>query len=159
MGGLVIGLLSALPIVSAGNLCCCLWVVLGGVTAAYLLQQGQLDPITAGEGALVGLMAGGVGAFCYLLVSIPVTILVSPLERAIMERLSQASGQMPPEIRGYMDGAAGVAVKLVLGFLFMLFASPAFGSLGGLLGATLFRKPAPTASEPLGTSAGPGSSD
>lgn len=159
MGGLVIGLLSALPIVSAGNLCCCLWVLLGGVTAAYLLQQGQLDPITGADGALVGLMAGGVGAFCYLLVSIPVTIVVSPLERALMERLYQAGGGMPPEVRGYMDGAAGAAVKLVLGFLFMLFASPAFGALGGLFGATLFRKAQPPAPLSSGTSQGPGSSD
>jgi hypothetical protein len=50
---------------------------------------------------------------------------------------------MPPEFRGYLDGAAGTAVRLVLGFLFMLFASPAFATLGGLLGVALIRKPAP----------------
>jgi hypothetical protein len=32
-GGLVMGVLSALPIVSAGNWCCCLWVVSGGLVA------------------------------------------------------------------------------------------------------------------------------
>ena len=52
------GVLSALPLVAAGNLCCCLWVVSGGVVAAYLLQQNQSAPITPGDGALVGLLAG-----------------------------------------------------------------------------------------------------
>jgi len=37
LGGTFLGILSALPIVSAANLCCCLWVVAGGVLAAYLL--------------------------------------------------------------------------------------------------------------------------
>ena len=41
IGGLVIGVLSALPFISAGNCCCCLWFVTGGVLAAYLMQQNQ----------------------------------------------------------------------------------------------------------------------
>ena len=62
IGGVVMGVLSALPIITAGNVCCCLWVVSGGVVAAYLLQQNQTTPITPGDGALVGLLAGLVGA-------------------------------------------------------------------------------------------------
>ena len=48
LGGVFIGVLSALPIVSAGNLCCCLWVLSGGALAAYLLQQNQ--PVPADHG-------------------------------------------------------------------------------------------------------------
>ena len=61
IGGLVMGVLSALPIVAAGNLCCCLWIISGGVVAAYLLQQNQSAPVTPGDGALVGLLAGMAG--------------------------------------------------------------------------------------------------
>ena len=57
-GGLFIGVLSALPLVNAGNCCCCLWVICGGLLAAYLRQQSSPLPIDAAEGALVGLMAG-----------------------------------------------------------------------------------------------------
>ena len=46
IGGLVMGVLSALPIISAGNVCCCLWVVSGGAIAAYLFQQERAAPIT-----------------------------------------------------------------------------------------------------------------
>ena len=56
------GVLSALPLINAGNVCCCLWVVSGGVVAAYVLQQNQTAPITPGDGALVGLLAGLIGA-------------------------------------------------------------------------------------------------
>ena len=52
------GVLSALPIISAGNACCCLWVVTGGFVAAYLFQQNRAAPITPADGALVGLLAG-----------------------------------------------------------------------------------------------------
>src|SRR4051794_36719437 len=86
-GGLVMGVLSALPIVSAGNLCCCLWIVSGGVVAAYLLQQNQPAPITQGDGALVGLLAGLAGAFVYLVLSIPITLLVAPMQRQVLARL------------------------------------------------------------------------
>jgi hypothetical protein len=142
LGGVVIGVLSALPIVAAGNLCCCLWVVCGGVLAAYLLQQNQTAPLTAGDGAVVGLLAGVVGAFVSLLLSIPITIFIAPLERQFLEQLS-SSGNVSPEMRGYMSGAGGTSILLVVSFLFMLFAGPIFSMLGGLLGAAIFRKPLP----------------
>src|SRR5262245_48026420 len=99
IGGLVMGVLSALPFVSAGNVCCCLWVIVGGMVAAYVLQQNQTTPIAPGDGALVGLLAGLVGAFVQLIVSIPITLLVGPMERAMVQRVVEMTGNMPPEIR------------------------------------------------------------
>ena len=61
VGGVIMGVLSALPFVAGGNLCCCLWVVSGGAIAAYLFQQNQSTPIATGDGALVGLLAGLIG--------------------------------------------------------------------------------------------------
>ena len=78
-GGLVAGVLSALPIISAGNFCCCLWVVGGGAVAAYVLQQNTAAPVTPGDGALAGLLAGLVGAFVHLFLSIPLTLVMAPM--------------------------------------------------------------------------------
>jgi hypothetical protein len=153
-GGLVMGVLSALPIISAGNLCCCLWVVGGGVVAAYALQQRHAAPITPGDGALVGLMAGIVGAFVSLLLSIPISFLVAPMERQIVQRVLENSGNMPPEFREMMERYssgdvrvtfAANAVRLVIGLILMLFLGAIFSTLGGLLGAMIFRKPQPPA--------------
>ena len=139
-GGLVMGVLSALPIVSAGNLCCCLWVASGGVVAAYLLQQGQSAPITQGDGAIVGLMAGIVGAFVYLLLSIPITLLIAPVQRMLLEQLVERAGTMPPDFREYVGSYAGGVIGLTIGFVFMVFMGTVFSTVGGLLGAAIFRK-------------------
>jgi hypothetical protein len=143
VGGAVIGVLSALPIVAAGNLCCCLWVVSGGVVAAFLLQQNQPAPISAGDGAVVGLLAGLAGAFIYLALSIPISILLAPMEQAMMRRLAETAGTMPPEFRNYVSGFIGRTISLALGFVAMLVAGAVFATLGGLLGAAIFatRKP------------------
>ena len=50
-GGLFIGVLSALPLVNAGNCCCCLWVLMGGALAVYLRQQNSPYSVPASEGA------------------------------------------------------------------------------------------------------------
>jgi hypothetical protein len=150
-GGLVIGVLSALPIVSAGNLCCCLWVVSGGVVAAYVLQQGQSAPITQGDGAVVGLLAGVVGAFLYLLLSIPITLLIAPVQRMLLDRLIERAGTMPPEFRSYVNSYVGGAIGIMIGFMFMIVVGSAVSTLGGLLGAAIFRKPLPSGPDDQGS--------
>jgi hypothetical protein len=140
IGGLVVGVLSALPLISAANICCCLWVVSGGVAASYLLQQDRAAPITLSDGALVGLMAGIIGAFVSLALSIPITIALAPFQQRVIEQLIN-SGTLPPDFQDYMSGAVGGTVGLAIGFVFMLIAGIIFGTLGGLLGAAIFRKP------------------
>jgi len=145
------GVLSALPIVAVGN-CCCLWVVGGGVVAAYVFQQNQAAPIAPGDGALVGLLAGLVGAFVQLVVSIPINILVAPMEQAMLQRVIEIAGSMPPEMRDAIErysnvqGQGGVAlllVKQVVGLMIWLFVGAIFSTIGGLLGALVFRKQTP----------------
>jgi hypothetical protein len=139
VGGLVMGVLSALPLVAAANLCCCLWVISGGVVAAYVLQQNQPAAITANDGAIVGLMAGLVGAVVYLIVSIPVTIIVTPFERALVERLLRNTGREFPAAMGTF----GIAFRIIVGFVFMLCAGAIFSTLGGLLGVAIFKRHPP----------------
>ena len=76
-------MLSALPFITSVNVCCCLWVVSGGLVAAYLLQEREPNPIQVGDGALVGLLAGLIGAFVNVVLSIPITLLLAPMQRAV----------------------------------------------------------------------------
>jgi len=148
------GVLSALPIVSAGNFCCCLWVISGGAVAAYLFQQNQTTPITPGDGALVGLLAGLVGAFVQLMVAIPVGVLIAPMERAMLQRVIEIAGSMPPEMRDAIErysntqGEGGIVllvVKQVVSLMVWLCVGAVFSTIGGLLGALVFKKPTPPA--------------
>jgi len=143
IGGLVLGVLSGLPIVSGGNVCCCLWLVVGGVVAAYLLQQNQSTAITPGDGAVVGLLAGVIGAFVYLVVSIPVGILLAPFEQRLYERLIQSMENVPPQLRGYAGGPAGVGLRTAIGFMLILVLGAIFSTLGGVIGAAIFAKKTP----------------
>jgi len=97
------GVLSALPIVSAGNICCCLWVISGGLVAAYVFQQNQTAPISASDGALVGLLAGIFGALIHTAASIPIDLVIGPMQRAMMQRLLDMAGTMPSDMRDMFD--------------------------------------------------------
>jgi hypothetical protein len=136
VAGLVIGLLSSIPVVQAANYCCGLWLFGGGLLAAYLLQQGQAAPITANDGALVGLQAGLVGFVVSLL---------------LLGAMYWSAGWMAPDYlhnivdlldgwrieRPDQEGGRGAlfAFRLVLAFIFSLIVPP----IGGLLGVALFR--------------------
>jgi hypothetical protein len=137
------GVLTGLPIVSAGNLCCCMWVIAGGVIAAYVLQQNEPTPITPGDGAIVGLLAGIVGAFVYLIISVPISFLIAPMERTIVQRFVERMGDMPPEFREFASRGLGTGLRLMVGFLFWLVVGTGFSTVGGLIGQAIFQKKVP----------------
>jgi hypothetical protein len=151
VGGVVMGVLSALPIVSVGNACCCLWVVSGGIIAAYMLQQNQTIPITPGDGALVGLLAGLFGALVQAVLSVPITLVVGPMERELVQRILDMAGNIPPDLRDALErysrggGRFGLMmlVSRMIAFMFWVCVGAVFSTLGGLLGAAMFRKPGP----------------
>ena len=146
------GVLSALPIISVGNACCCLWVISGGIVAAYLYQQNTTTPMTPADGALVGLLAGLIGALVQVVVKIPIDILVAPMEQAMVQRVLDM-GTLPPEVHDMLDrygrgprgGAAFFILGRIVGLMFWVFVGGIFSTLGGLIGALLFKKPAPAA--------------
>ena len=146
------GVLSALPFVSVGNFCCCLWVVSGGVVAAYVLQTNSAEPITPSDGALVGLLAGLTGAVIHLVLSIPIDLVMAPFERTVAQRIIDMTGN--PDMRdmllrysqqGPMGGVIGLILRKFIGLVVMAFAGGVFSTIGGLIGAMVFRKTDPVA--------------
>jgi hypothetical protein len=136
------GVLSALPLISVGNLCCCLWVISGGVAAAYVLQQGQPQPITPADGAFVGFLSGLAGAVVYLVISLPVEVVVGPMEREMMRRFIEGMSGVE-NFRDYANRAdlVGTPLRVFLGFVMMLFVGAVFSTVGGVIGSLLFKKP------------------
>jgi hypothetical protein len=146
VGALVMGVLSSLPLISVANLCCCLWVISGGVAAAYVLQQGQPEPITPADGAFVGFLSGLGGAVVYLVIAVPLELTIGPMEREMMRRWVENMGGAEG-FRNYAERADLVSapVRALLGFVMMLFVGAIFSTIGGLLGALMFKKaPLPT---------------
>jgi len=142
-GGLFIGVLSALPLVNAGNCCCCLWVLMGGALAVYLRQQNSPYSVPASEGALVGLLAGLIGGVVAGVLSIPLQAMTSGFQHQILERILASNPDMPTEARDAMERwATGYALRTV-GALINVVVFTVFGMLGGLLGVAVFKKNAP----------------
>jgi len=142
---LVIGVLSALPVINIAN-CCCAWILLGGGLAAYLMQQNDPEPITVGDGASVGLLAGVVGAFVWLVLIIPISTALAPFQGQMMQRALHNATEMAPEARAFLEGLSSgpvVGIGLVFSFFVMLCISSVFGLFGGLFGTLMFRKSAP----------------
>jgi hypothetical protein len=146
LAGVVLGVLSSLPLVSAGNCCCGLWFVTTGVLAAWLMQQNQPFPITLGDGALAGLVAGVIGALVWAILFVPLQVVTGVWQRQFAERLLESASDLPPNVREIFEASQGpghLVIGMVIGFLFMLVVGVAFTTLGGLLGALIFRKDAP----------------
>jgi hypothetical protein len=152
LGGVFIGVLSALPIISAGNMCCCLWVLAGGALATYLLQQNQSVSVSTGDGAIVGLLAGLVGAVVHTVLAIPIMLVFGPVQMQFMRRILEGSGDVPPEVRQMIENMGAAGAFSIFWVIFTLFSSlvidAIFGALGGMLGTVLFKKKLPPAPPP-----------
>ena len=149
LGGLLTGVLSVLPIISIAN-CCCVWVVGGGMVTAYLIQHGRSEPIQLSEGALGGFLSGVVGAAFYAALSVPIQFLIMPLQRDAVEGLLASVADVPLEVRELLEAlsSSGSFVTVFIGFVVMLLVGMIFSTLGGLLGALIFRSSPPAAAQP-----------
>jgi hypothetical protein len=125
LGGLVVGLLSAIPFI---NYCCCIWSIGGGVLAAYLYIKDSPVPVTTGDGAVVGGLAGVVGAIIYLVIGLPIAILFGMT--AMEEQLSRSGVQLP---------FSGVLLMIVSGIVAAIILA-VLATLGGLIGVAIFEK-------------------
>jgi hypothetical protein len=142
------GVLSALPFISGLNACCCLWVVSGGLIAAYFLQQNRPTPLTPGDGALVGLLAGVIGVVITTVLSIPIDLIIGPMQRELVQRLVDSARTMSPEAQQFFESfgdtsqlslGSQIAFRAFGAVVFLIIGS-IFSTLGGLLGAVIFSK-------------------
>jgi hypothetical protein len=148
LGGVFIGVLSALPFVSAGNLCCCLWVVLGGLLVAYLQQQRQDAPIETSQAVLGGLLAGVIGAVISAVLTLILQPLVGPALQHLLTQFLDTLPNVPADLRDQLMRPQTPGTLLAGGFLWLFVTMPIYGvfaMLGALLGSAIVRKKAPPA--------------
>lgn len=129
IGGAIVGVLSAIvsqiPIVS---LCCCVWGLGGGAVAGLIYVKGSPVRVRIGDGAVVGALAGVVGALIYIVISLPIALFLG--SAAIEEQLKRSGLQMP------MSGA----LLLVIGSLIAGVCLIILATIGGLIAVPIFEK-------------------
>jgi hypothetical protein len=139
IGGGLAGILSGIPLI---NCLCCLWIIGGAMLAAYLLSKDSKLPLSSGDGAVVGALAGVIAAIVDFFVSIPFQAMSEDIFRNVMERFSEYADEMPPGWENFMEGG-GFEASVAMNILGLLIAAVVFailGALGGILGMSMFGK-------------------
>lgn len=129
LGGLIVGLLSAIlsnvPFVS---LCCCLCAIGGGLLAGFLYIRSSPTPVPTGDGAIVGALAGVVGALIYLVIALPIGLWIGTA--SLEAQLGRSGIEMP------VSGVVLVVVSALIAALILL----VLATLGGILSVAIFEK-------------------
>ena len=148
VGGLVIGLLWSIPFLNLINFCCCLGVLVGGAVAAWMLiKQSPVLPVSNGDGAVVGTLAGLVGSGVYLVLGVPISLFFSQAGNSIVRSILYQVDN--PEFRAGVEEVLkasenqGLVERLLAALISWFIASAisiGFSALGGLIGVAMFEK-------------------
>ena len=142
LGGLFIGVLSALPGVNIAN-CCCLWVLAGGALVVYLQQQRMPEPVETADAVIGGLLAGALGAIIYTILTV---IIVSAGGAMWMDQIRgalDANPEIPAETRDMLLRLFEGRNFIVIGLVINLPLYAVFSMVGSLIGLAIFRKKTP----------------
>ena len=141
IGGVILGLLSAIPFVNFVNLCCCAWAILGGLLASYLYVKNSPTPASPGDGAIVGAIAGAIGAVVYLVVGIPLAILSGAAMREMMiKMMSSLDPRQADLLRAQMEAQGESISGIIVQSFIVALLIVVFAVVGGLIGIPLFEK-------------------
>lgn len=140
LGGVFIGIISAIPIVNLINCFCCAGVIAGGIIAVHLYKKtlGQVE-LTYKDGAITGLMAGASGA----LISTIIESAIGQSAGEVVDKLLEAYPDIPPEVEDILlqiESTQGDLFFIILGLVFALVIYSIFGILGGIIGVSIFQK-------------------
>jgi len=148
IGGVLLGILSVVPVISLGNCLCCAWVIGGGVLSSYLYVKGSPVGVTLGRGVALGMLTGAIGALVDTVFSIPLQLLLSRLGMGASQEIQQMMEQIPqfpPELKravlSVLAGGKGISfLVVVVGALFKLAIYSVVAMIGGALGVAIFEK-------------------
>jgi len=144
-GGMFLGFFSSLPLISAGNALCCMWVLLGGGIGVVLLTRQRPSGVTYGDGAFVGVLSGLFGAIVGTAVQIPVQIISARLFQSEQQRFEEwfrqlgIEGPMRDWLLRMASGEVSVGTVLFTFFANLLMWS-LFAMIGGILTVAILRK-------------------
>jgi len=142
IGAVVTGALST-SYLSFINSICCLGVIIGGMVAVQQYTSRSGAAIEAGDGAVLGALAGVAGAVLGSIFDVvlrPLNLDSSSITQGMMQEWMQdMQGQqgMSPEMMEQFQGGGGLMMFL-MGLAFSVVLYAIFGAIGGALGTAFF---------------------
>jgi len=144
IGGILLGVLSAIPGVSCG---CCIWIIGGGILAAYLLVKESQVMVTLGKGVQLGLFAGIIGTVVFALFQIPLLLMspesgveVAKQAQSLMDQWSGFPKESREEFSKLVSQEGFIYILYISSVFVQLFANCLLAMLGGALGVAIFEK-------------------
>lgn len=150
IGGVALGVASAIPFLNCLNCACCALAIGGGFLAAalYFKDAAPSPEPPYGDAAVLGALTGVIGAVTATIVSIPIQLLTASLGfQPDVSQLEQAfEGQdIPPAVQEFLTSmfSGGLAIGVILiQFVVWLFAFAIFAMIGAIIGVAVFNKKA-----------------
>lgn len=142
-GALITGILST-SYLNFVNAVCCIGVMFGGAVAVQQFMSQSGRGLEAGEGAIMGALAGAAGAVCAAIFEAilrPVGLDSNTISQNMMEEWRQGmeGGQMmSPEMMEQMQSGEAGIVFIILGTAVTMVIYAIFGAIGGAIGTALF---------------------
>jgi len=142
-GGLVLGILSAIPFLNYVNACCCLWAQGGGALATWLLNKQRPGTLKYSDGALGGVLSGLIGAFVATIINIPIQMILMTPEAVEAMKAQFQQANLPPQamemLNRFLQPGFNLSVTLISLLLNMLFLG-LFAMIGGIITAAIFAR-------------------
>lgn len=152
-GGIIMGVISGVPVLNLVNCLCCAGILLGGFMAVFFYKK-DLTPgsplLTSGDAIQLGALAGVVGAILESIFTAVTMMAVGNIGGETIYNLLDSMGitkQMPPEALDQMEQGLKEAHLSALSVVTNFIICPLFGLLGGLIGYAVY-KPKPGAMPP-----------
>lgn len=120
-GGLVAGIATSIPVVNWLNVLCCLWFIIGGAIAAWMLIRGG-GKIKLTDGAIVGAISG----------------IIAGIIAAVLGTILGIAGSIFNNIVN-VPGASGIGLEVFMGII-GIFIYPILGAIFGAIGGVIFAK-------------------
>ncbi len=144
-GGIIMGVISAVPGLSLLNCICCAGIMLGGFLAVFFYKKdltAGMPLLTSADGVKLGALAGVFGAIVSIVLSRLVTAVLGGVDEKMVKDLIDSMGladQLPPGTMEQIEEGMGAG----LGFFQILVTfviDPLFGLIGGLIGYSVFKE-------------------
>ena len=164
IGGLLVGILSALPLFSLGNVCCLLWAWLGSFLAIRLFARATGKPCSAKKALAIGALTGVVGGIVWPITFLGVNMVgassfaqqfqITAKQMDFDAILKNVSPKQAEYVKQQIKDFAALPVRSALFQFTKLFAPLMFlmmlviSTFAGLVGALLF-------GDDVGSSEGP----
>ena len=152
-GGVIMGVISGVPVLSLVNCLCCAGIMLGGFMAVFFYKnelKPTSSPLTNGDGLGLGALAGVAGAVVTVVLTALFHFAFGMALGGGMQRLEDLGigNQFPPETLRMIEGLMKEQSILGITFVFHLIIDPLFGLIGGLIGYAVFKPKTPVVMPP-----------